>query len=300
MKDKGKSPLTPTRQPGSGLSREGERGEEKNMPGPASGLPAGTPPLSDVDRKLLAQRDKALKPYADNLPYDRDRVITETKFLMRHEVIAKYEIGKRLILLREQEGVRTCGQILEEHFPGMSRQRAYEYMLFARKVANLPKVRDFAEGNGNWKKCLALLESFDEEELAALEAGESVAGKTLDDVDKMSFRELKAAMRKGEEKINKIKTDSAMTIFELEDKNRELEDENKSFKSGIKTPDDYWQQYKRADKQITDAAMIIKRLPEHIIVEDIVLRAKVSGALFVIETMVQNIIRNIAKIDESE
>jgi len=81
-------------------------------------MPAGAPPLSDADRELLAEREKALKPYADNLPYNRDRVIEETKFLMRHEVIAKYEIGKRLILLREQEGVNTCAALFESHFPG--------------------------------------------------------------------------------------------------------------------------------------------------------------------------------------
>jgi hypothetical protein len=146
-------------------------------------------------------------------------VIEETKFLIKHEITAKFEIGRRLILIREQEGVPTLGQVLEEHFPGLTRSAAYRYMLFSKKVTELPKIRNFAESGGNWIKAIALLESHDEDELAALEAGESVTGMTLDDVDKMSFRELKTNLRKEKEKNKR----GQEQVVELESQVKDLQ-----------------------------------------------------------------------------
>ena len=243
---------------------------------------------------------KALQPYSDNLPYDRNRVVEETKFLMRHEIVTKYEIGRRLILLRENEGVRTCGQIFEEHFPGMSRQRAYEYMLFSRKVAQLPKVREFAEGNGNFRKCLDLLSHCDEEELALLEAGGAVAGVQLDVIDKMTVRELKESLRGSSEKHTKEKTYLERDLAELRVKNEDLKEELIIMESGTQTPKAYEDQYRKADKHVLEAVKIINALPDELLKEDFDLQIKVSRLVSSLETLVSHMTFRIRDAINSE
>lgn len=162
--------------------------------------------------------DKSLSIYSNNLSYDRDRIIEETNFLLKHKVITEFEIGKRLIVIRDQEGATTWSQIIEEHFPGLHIRQAQRYMLFSRKVDQLPKIKDFAEGAGNFRKCLELISSFDEADLAALDCGDSVSGVTLDDVDKMSFRELKENLRKEKYK----NAQGCDQLIELEKENEKL------------------------------------------------------------------------------
>ncbi len=158
----------------------------------------------------LALVPKELQSFnTGNLPYSRDRIIEELKFFFQHEVAAKFEIGKRLFLLKEMEGIRhgnnqhrkgvRLADILGEHFPCLSKQRAYEYILFAQKATK--KFKEWAEGGKNWKKALALLDTFDEKELKALEDGEPVQGMLFDEIDAMTVTELKDKLR-GERKKN--------------------------------------------------------------------------------------------------
>lgn len=241
--------------------------------------------MDEDDGEQQAEQDKALAIYSDNLPYDRNRIIEETKFFLKHEVVAKYEAGKRLILLREQEGVQTFAQILGKNFPGLSRRHAYNYISFAQKITQLPKIRDFAEGEGNFSKCLALLESLDEDELAALEAGEPIAGKTLDEIDKMTVRELKKALRKEKEK-NQPLTEQ---VAALDKEKRDMAEELSEVKQGKRSPERYWEDFKRADEHITAAVMIIRGLPKEVLREDITLLAKVGSLVGAMEIMVENL-----------
>lgn len=269
--------------------------KETKSPSPQPSPPKGegesvgtahpTGELSEAEREVLAKMDKDLMPYADGLPYDCNRVIEEAKFFLRHEVASRYEVGKRLILLRDQEGVKTYEQIIAEHFPGLSRRCSYNYILFARKIVQLPRVRDFAEGNGNFVKCLALLESFDEEDLAVLEAGGAVAGVTLDDADKMSYRELKTALREEKEKARLDKKEFA----ELEEKNKDLKAEIHDLRSENKTPDIHLERLKKADRHITEAVKCLVSIPDEAIKEYLDLQVKISRAITSIEQMAQNL-----------
>jgi hypothetical protein len=137
-----------------------------------------------------------LAPFSDGMPYNRERVIQEAKFCLQVEIAARFEVGRRLLLLKENEDVRTFGQILEDHFSGMRRQRAYEYLIFARKAADLPRFRAWAEGKDNWSKALALLEEASEADLAEFEAEQSLLGLPKDKLDRLSVRELKDYIRK--------------------------------------------------------------------------------------------------------
>ncbi len=168
---------------------------------------------------------KELQPYSNELPYSRDRILEELRFLFQHEVAAKYEIGKRLFLLKEMEGIRRGGDqsalkrtslsdILDEHFPGLSPRRAFEYILFAQKATR--KFKEWAEGGKNWKKALALLDTFDEKEIKALEAGEPVQGVLFDELDTLTLIELKERLRKKEAQIASGKEQHAKQSKEIE------------------------------------------------------------------------------------
>lgn len=257
-------------------------------------------PVKDIGKN--PELEKALKPYSDNLPYDLNRVIDETIFLLKHEIRAKFEIGKRLFLLKEKETCPKFGQVLENYFPGLSRQRAYEYMLFSQKIINLPKLQEFADGKKNWTKALALLESFDEDELKALDSGESIAGHTLDQFDTMTLKELKTALRKEKKKHEKETAALKGDIEHLEEEKTEIKEKLDTARAGVRTPEQYLQMYKKADKHITEAVKIIKALPVDLLKEDFELMVAVNQHLITLETMVNNLTMHVrgAMMDEGE
>lgn len=240
--------------------------------------------------------DKALKPYSDNLPYNRDRIIEETKFFLKHQVIARYEAGRRLILLREQEVGHLFAQVLKDHFSGLGRRTAYEYMLFSRKIAGLPKLRDFAEGNGNFKKCLALLETFDEKELSDLEAGDTVAGIKLDEVDKMTVREMKDKLRKEKHTQQNLNNIIAGQELEL----GELEKENETLRAGKLTPEDHMKAFLKADKHASQAILLIDSLDFEVLRDNMPFLAKVSALVSSLEILVHNADARLISIMEGE
>lgn len=165
-----------------------------------------------AEGKEIALVPKELAAYADNLPYSLDRISEEVKFFLKHEISAKFEVGKRLILIREMEGIRRGGDhtsaeakakrarahfdfegLIQERF-GLPKRRAYEYMLFAQKAT--VKFKEWGEGGKNWKKAIALLSFCDAAEIKAIESGEPVSGMTLDDIDAMTFTEVRDNLRR--------------------------------------------------------------------------------------------------------
>ncbi len=121
----------------------------------------------------------------------------EARFYMAQSAEAMLEAGKRLIILKENEPHGTFMKIVQE-------QLGLEYRI-ARKMAQAAlkylsptlesKVNTFS-GLGRSKLYELMLE--DDDDLAELAEGGTIAGLTLDDVDRMSVRELKAALRKDE------------------------------------------------------------------------------------------------------
>lgn len=175
---------------------------------------------------------KEFEAYSDGQTYSRDRAFEKVVFFLKHEIASKYEVGKVLLLIKEMEGIRRGGDrksaqekskcdertlifeaLLTRYIPSLSPRRAYEYILFAQKAT--PKFREWVEGGKNWKKALALLDIVDAEGIKALESGDPVSGMTLDDVDKMTFTELKANLRKARQKIARGEEQNAKKTEEV-------------------------------------------------------------------------------------
>ncbi|VFR34669.1 Phage protein [plant metagenome] len=161
---------------------------------------------------LAAQQNEAAErtalitqQFGAGQPYDRVRVVTEARFFMAQSAEAMLEAGKRLILVKEHEPHGEFQSIVQDQLGIALRtaqvmmKAAYKYMspLLASKAQALAPL-------GRTKLLELMLESDDD--LAELAEGGTIAGMTLDDIDTMSSRELKAALREHREEAKAADT----------------------------------------------------------------------------------------------
>lgn len=159
-------------------------------------------PLSDdlnVSLNAMTQhRMEIMQQFGDGLPYERDRVVHEARFYMAQSAEAMLEAGKRLIILKENEPHGEFIKILESEL-GLAYRTSVRMMQASTKYLSptlKPNVPTLAHLG---KAKLFELMTEDDEELAELADGGTVAGLTLDDVDRMSVRELRQALREARE-----------------------------------------------------------------------------------------------------
>jgi hypothetical protein len=144
---------------------------------------------------LAAQAGEAMKVIGYELPYDRERVVQEARFYMGQSAEAMLEAGRRLLVLKEYEPHGEFVQIVEERL-GLEARSAQRMMGAAAKFLMNPALESKAPALALLGKS-KLFELLSEEDgdIAALAEGGTLAGKTLDDIDAMSVRELKATLR---------------------------------------------------------------------------------------------------------
>jgi hypothetical protein len=135
--------------------------------------------------------------YAEGMPYELERIENEIRFYQDQTGAAFVEMGKRLIRIKAHEG---HGQFLESlNRLGMTVRPAQYMMLAARKFSNT-NLDSHLEPTK-----LRILSVLDEDDIKTLESGGEVKGMTLDDVDRMSTRELRDKVRKDREQLKKEK-----------------------------------------------------------------------------------------------
>ncbi|EPL7325670.1 MULTISPECIES: DUF3102 domain-containing protein [Citrobacter] len=147
---------------------------------------------------MTAHRLEIMQQFGDGLPYDRERLIHEAKFYMSQSAEAMLEAGKRLIALKENEPYGDFALIVQDRLglePRIARKMAQAAVKFLSP--QLEDKRKTFSDLGRSKLYELMLE--DDEELAELAEGGTVAGLTLDDVERMSVRELKVALREARE-----------------------------------------------------------------------------------------------------
>ncbi|WP_321874829.1 DUF3102 domain-containing protein [Burkholderia cenocepacia] len=189
------------------------------------------PTLTDAANKLAARSSEISKQFGDGLPYERHRVVNEARFYMAQSAEAMLEAGKRLILLKENEPHGEFTSIVEEQL-GLAPRTARLMIQAAVKYSSpqLESKRQALAVLGKTK--LFELMTEDDEELAALAEGGTIAGMDLDDIDRMTSRELRAALREAHE-------NATAQARLLSDKNAKI-DELAAKKTRVKrvTPDE--------------------------------------------------------------
>ncbi|MBD8144640.1 DUF3102 domain-containing protein [Pantoea agglomerans] len=165
---------------------------------------------------MTAHRLEIMQQFGDGLTYERDRIIHETRFYMAQSAEAMLEAGKRLIILKENEPHGDFIDILESELglePRVARRMMQASVKFLGNSDATPKRSTLsALGKGKLYELMTL----DDEELDALADGGTIVGATLDDIERMSCRELKAALREARE------TNSAQQRV-LADKNEKID-----------------------------------------------------------------------------
>lgn len=159
---------------------------------------APSKPSSSAVTILSAQAGEAMKVIGYDLAYDRDRVIQEARFYMAQSAEAMLEAGRRLLVIKEHEPHGDFLVIVEERL-GLNVRAAQRMMAASAKYLLNPALESKATALSLLGKTkLFELMSEADADLAALAEGGTLAGHTLDEVDAMTSRELRAALREAQ------------------------------------------------------------------------------------------------------
>lgn len=170
---------------------------------------AGAPMHDDADHAALDSGANSLAQVAGSaaqvvemmgyeLAYNRDRIVQETRFYMGTAAEAMLEAGKRLVLLKEHEQHGEFMRIVEEQL-GIPLRTAQQMMQASVKYLSTPQLASKAQTFALLGKSKMFeLMTLDNDSLVELSEGGTIAGLTLDEVDRMSVRELKAALREAQ------------------------------------------------------------------------------------------------------
>ncbi|ELO0595936.1 DUF3102 domain-containing protein [Salmonella enterica] len=175
--------------------------------------------LSVELNEISQHRVAIMEQFGEGLPYERTRVIHETKFYMDQSTKAMLEAGKRLLILKENEPYGDFQAITRNELnlePRIAQKMAQAALKFLSPQLET-NAKTFSH-LGRSKLYELMLE--DDEELAELAEGGTVAGLTLDDIDRMSVRELRKALRESKEDLSasrKLNAEKSQEINELKE-----------------------------------------------------------------------------------
>lgn len=169
--------------------------------------------------EITQHRMAIMEQFGEGLPYERTRIIHEAKFYMAQSAEAMLEAGKRLVILKENEPHGDFIEIVESQLS--LPKRTAQIMMQASLKYLSPKLESKAQALallGKTKLFELMTES--DEELADLADGGTIADMTLDDIDRMTTRELRKALRESKEDLaasRKLNAEKSQEINELKE-----------------------------------------------------------------------------------
>lgn len=158
-----------------------------------TGLEGAEPALQGLQREA-GKHDLIVRQETGSVvPYNRYEVLARIRGLMDAGARLMLELGEALVLLRENEPNADYQALVAQL--GFDERMASRFMQAARKfrLGVSPEDRPRFEGMSRGKMYELLV--LDDEEVAELASGGSVAGLTLDDIDTMSTSELRRTLR---------------------------------------------------------------------------------------------------------
>lgn len=173
-----------------------------------------------------------MEQWGNGETYNEATWIERGRQAVRQTMEGMFELGRALIVLKEHTEYGRFEAMIKEQF-GIGKNEAYRLMAATQRFATpqmqkaLPKLMDLGKSK--------LLELLVEEDvtLTGLADGEEVNGMTLDDVDRMTVRELRVALRESRENADakdKVIADKNAKIDEYAEKLA------KKQKSAVKEP----------------------------------------------------------------
>ncbi|EGB8646309.1 DUF3102 domain-containing protein [Salmonella enterica] len=169
--------------------------------------------------EITQHRMAVMEQFGEGLPYDYERLVEETRFFLSQSAESMLEAGKRLLIIKESEPHGKLMQTVEDRL-GMNYNTAGKMMQAAAKYLDPKLISKSSTFTTLGKAKLFELMTEDDEELAELAEGGTVAGMTLDDIDRMSVRELRKALRESKEDLaasRKLNAEKSQEINELKE-----------------------------------------------------------------------------------
>ncbi|MDR2953218.1 MAG: DUF3102 domain-containing protein [Treponema sp.] len=155
--------------------------------------------------------------YGDGMPYEIDRIENQIRFYQDQAGSALLEMGKCLIRIKahEEHGrfMKALGNV------GLSHRGAEYAMAAARKFSNSQSIANL----GSTK--MMVLSILDEDDVKKLADGGDIAGMTLDDIDRMTTRELREKLREERDKHKRDIGTREKAIKQKEAKINELDEQ---------------------------------------------------------------------------
>ncbi len=161
-----------------------------------------------------------MEQWGNGETYNEDRWIERGRQAVRQTLEGMFELGRALIVLKEHTEYRRFSQIVQDEF-GIGKSESARLMSATRRFATpqMQKAQDKLMQLGKSK----LLELLVEEDVTLIELadGGDINGKTLDDVDRMTVKELRLALRESRETAaakDKVIADKNKKVDELAEK----------------------------------------------------------------------------------
>jgi hypothetical protein len=157
--------------------------------------------------------------FGDGAPYEQRRLVHETRFYLGQSAEAMLEAGRRLLQIKENEPHGEFLRIVEDELQ-LPRRTASALMAAAAKFLN-PRLTANGQTFAHLSRSKLLeLVTVPDDELVELAEGGTLAGHTIDEIDAMSVRELKAALRDLRERAaakDRVITKTKAKVTELEE-----------------------------------------------------------------------------------
>lgn len=152
--------------------------------------------FTDQQNQMAIHTGQIMSQFGDGLPYDRLRYIDKARYHMARSAEEALAVGRCLIVMKENEPHGAFMECIQQL--GLQYRLAARMMQATLKLANVSAPTHLLEATKSKTKLFELM-VLDDEELDELSEGGTVAGLTLDDVDRMSSSELRAALREARE-----------------------------------------------------------------------------------------------------
>lgn len=190
-------------------------GRKANRSADAEGALMDAAAKKEAEKALSVQEvDKAYLPAGES--YNLHVVMERARFYQTQAAASLIELGKQIILLKSHEPHGQFLAAIEDL--GMAERSARYAMAAAQKFSN----RQTTAVLGNEK--VRALTVLDDDSIKTLEDGGELAGiGTLDDIEKMTVKELKSALRAEKQKRKEEREAQEAAISQKEQKLNELE-----------------------------------------------------------------------------
>lgn len=174
----------------------------------------------------------------------------EIRFYQQRTVEACMEIGKRLLLIKEQTPHGEFNKRIEilNFTPRMAQKFMSAVLKFSKTNSN-----SLLEKVGNQTKLLELV-MLDDDEINILDQGGSIGDISLDNIETMSVRELKAALREAKQTIISKDQDIEAINQVVQKKDQKLNELDTKL-TKLESPAEVAKRAETEDQQIEKAAM---------------------------------------------